>query len=185
MPIIGLGAQTLNGKKINHTWAPPATAKRPQINTGKGYPFRARSRPRPVPIIHSVIRHQYCLPQDSGSNRKILYGPNRKVPSYIQQGQQVYPDFLSLWIQQNPCRTSENNIRPGFNDYLPKKPHLMDQQMLETAPTYPGQWMSKCSQNFHEGGKLKRLVSPTPYPSQKLSITVHPNLQGAFHSRNI
>ena len=26
--------------KINHNWAPPATAKRPQINTVKGDPFR-------------------------------------------------------------------------------------------------------------------------------------------------
>ena len=28
MPIIGTGAQTLNGKTINHTWAPPATGER-------------------------------------------------------------------------------------------------------------------------------------------------------------
>ena len=87
MPIIGLGAQTLNGKKINHTWAPPATAKRPQINTGKGYPFIYRSITRPVPTIHAVRRHQSCLLQDIGSLRENVYGPNRKVPSYIKQGQ--------------------------------------------------------------------------------------------------
>ena len=38
---------------------------------------------------------------------------------------------------------------------------------------------------FHEEGKRKCLVSPAPHPSQKLSRTGHPNLQGAFHSRTI
>ena len=83
-------------KKINHTWAPSATPKRPHTNTGKGYPIRARSRTRLVTTIHEVKRHQCCLPQDSGSNRKKLYGPIRKVPSYIQQGQHVYPGRISL-----------------------------------------------------------------------------------------
>ena len=81
-------------KIINHTWAPAATSKMTQINTGKGYPIISRSITRTVPTIHSVKRHQSCLPQDSGSNRKKLHGPNRKVPSYIQQGQQVYPGRL-------------------------------------------------------------------------------------------
>ena len=70
-------------KKINHTWAPSETAKRSKINTGKGYLIRARSRTRPVPTIHSVRKQQSCLLQDSGSLSKKIYGPNRKVPSYI------------------------------------------------------------------------------------------------------
>ena len=56
-----------------------------------------------------------------------------EVPSYIQQGQQVYPCGLSLRLQHHPCRTSENNIRPGFNNSLPKTPQLTDQQRLKTA----------------------------------------------------
>ena len=36
------------------------------------------------------------LPQDSGYNRKILHGPNRKVTSYIQQGQQLYTGSIPL-----------------------------------------------------------------------------------------
>ena len=83
-------------KKINHTWAPSATSKMPQINTGKGNPIQYRSRTRPISTIHAVRRHQSCLPQESGSNSKIVHGPNRKVPSYIQQGQQLYPDSLPL-----------------------------------------------------------------------------------------
>ena len=86
-PIIGLGAQTLNKKTINHNWAPPATAKRPQINTGKFYPFRSRSITRPVLTIHAVRRRQSCILQDNGSLRYNVYGTNRKVPSYIMQGQ--------------------------------------------------------------------------------------------------
>ena len=74
-------------KKINHTWAPSSTAKMPQINTGKGYPFISRFITRLVPTIHEVRRHQSCLLQDSGSLRENLYGPNRKFPSYIKQGQ--------------------------------------------------------------------------------------------------
>ena len=81
-PIIWLGTQTFIEKTINHNWAPLATAKRPHINTGKVYPIIARSR-RPVTTIHAVRRNQSCLPQDSGSNKNNLHGPNSKVPSYI------------------------------------------------------------------------------------------------------
>ena len=45
-------------KKINHTSAPSETAKMPQINTGKGYPFRYRSRTITVSTIQAVRRHQ-------------------------------------------------------------------------------------------------------------------------------
>ena len=172
-------------KTFNHTWGPSATSKMPHINTGKGNPIRSGSRTIPIPTIHAVRRHQYCIPQDSGFNRKILHGQNRKVPSYIQKGQQIYPGCLSLLLQQHPCRTSENKIRPRFKDSLPKKSHLIDQQRLETSLTYPGQWMSQCSQKFHEGGKRKISGSPTPHQSQKLSRMGHLNLQGAFHSRTI
>ena len=82
-PIIGLGAQTLNKKKINNTWAHSATTKRLQINTLKGYPIRDRSRTRPVPTIHAVSRHQYCLLQDSGSLRKNIRTK--------QEGSQLHP----------------------------------------------------------------------------------------------
>ena len=80
-PIIGLGAQIFIEKIINYNWAPSATAKRPQINIGKGYPFRFRSRTIPVPTIQSFRRHQSCLLQYIGSNREILYRPNMKVTS--------------------------------------------------------------------------------------------------------
>ena len=74
-------------KTINHTWAPSATSKRPQINTVKGTPVRTRYRTRPISAIHAVRRHQSCLPRDIGFNREILHGPNRKVPSYIHSFQ--------------------------------------------------------------------------------------------------
>ena len=74
-------------KKINHTWAPPATAKGPQINTRKGHAFRTISITRLVPTSHAVRKHQSCLLQDSGYFRENLYRPNRKVPSHIKQGQ--------------------------------------------------------------------------------------------------
>ena len=152
-PIIWLGAQKFIEKTINHTWAPSATSKRPQINTWKVNPIIPISITIPVTTIHTVRIHQYCLPQDSGYHRKKLHVPNRKVSSYIQKWKQVYPGCLSLWIQHHPCRTSENKIMPGFNDSLPETPELIDQYRVETAPTYSGQWMSQCAQNFHEGGK--------------------------------
>ena len=170
---------------VNHTWSPSSTSKRPQINTGKGNQIRTISRTRPISTIHKVRRHQSFLPQDSGSNRKILYGPNRKVIGYIQQGKQVYTDSIPLWIQQHPCRISENKIRPGFKYSLPETPQPIDQQRVETAPTYSGKWMSKFAQKFHKGGKWDISVSPAPHPLQKLSRTGHLCLQGAFHSRNI
>ena len=184
-PIILPSAQIFIQKRINHTWASSATSKKPQINTGKGNPIISRSRTIPINTIHAVRRPHFCLPQDSGSNRKKLHGTNRKVTSYIQKGQQVYSGMLPLWLQHHPCRTSEKKTRHGFKDSLPENPQLVYQQRVETSPTYPGQWMSQCSQNFHEESKWELSVSPAPHPSQKLSRTGHLNLQGAFHSRNI
>ena len=45
------------------------------------------------------------------------------------------------------------NIRPGFKASLTETPHPIDQKRVETSPTYTGQLMSQCAQNFHEGGK--------------------------------
>ena len=131
-PIIWPGAQIFIKKTINHTWAPSATLKRPNINTGKGTPVRTRSRTIPIFPVHAVRRHQSCLHKVSGSNRKILHGPNRKVPSYIQQGQQLYTGRIPLWLQHHPCRTSENNIRHWFKYSLLENPQPIDQQRVET-----------------------------------------------------
>ena len=59
----------------------------------------------------------------------------------------------------------QKNIRPRFNNSLPKTPQLIDQRRLETSPTYSGQWMSQFSQKNHQGGKRNFSVSPAPHPS--------------------
>ena len=174
-------------KTINHTLAPSTTSKRPQINTGKGYPIRSRSRARtrPVPNTHAVRRHQSCLPQDSRYNRKFYTNQTGRLPVTSSKG--IKYILVAYHYDSNTihCRTSENKIRPGFNGSLPNTPHIIDQQRLETTPTYPVQWMSQCSQKFHEGGKRNISVSPAPHPSQKLIRTGHPNFKGAFHSWTI
>ena len=73
----------------------------------KGTPGRTRSRTRPIYPIHAFRRHQSCLPQDSGCNREKVHEPNRKVPSYIQQGQQLYTGSVPLWLQHHSCITSK------------------------------------------------------------------------------
>ena len=73
-------------KKFNHNWAPSATLKRPQINTGKGNPVRTRSRTIPIPPIHVVIRHQYCLPQDSGQTGKFYTDQTGRFPVTSSKG---------------------------------------------------------------------------------------------------
>ena len=131
-PVIWPGAQIFIQKKINYTWSSSETSKRPQINTVKGNPIIYRSRTIPIPTIHTVRRHQYFLPQDSGSNRNILHGPNRKIPSYIKQGKKVYTGSIPLWTQHHPCRTSEKNIRPWFKYILTETPQPIEQQRVET-----------------------------------------------------
>ena len=84
-----------------------------KINTVAGTPVTTGSRTRPISPIHAVRINQSCLPQDNGFNRKFLHGPNRKVPSYIQQGQQVYTGSVPLWLQHHPWRTSKT--RSGFD----------------------------------------------------------------------
>ena len=168
--------------KNNQPYLVPLTIKeRPTINIGNGTARRTRSRTRKIYPIQAVRRHQYCLPQDSGFNRKILHRPNRKVISDIHQGQQVYNGSIPLWSQNHPCKTSKNTIRTGFKDWLQETPQPIDQQRLKTWPKNPVKWMSQCAQKFHERSKWEISVSPVPHPSQKLSRTVHSDFQRSFH----
>ena len=78
------------------------------INTVKGTPGRTISITRSIYPIHAVRSHQSCLPQDSGFNRKFLHGPNRKVPSYIHQGNKYIPvayHYDSNTIHAEPLKT--------------------------------------------------------------------------------
>ena len=117
-------------KKINHTWA------RTTINTEKINLIITRSRTwtRTIPIssIHAVRRNQSYIHQDSGFDRENLNGLNRKVPSYIQQGQQVYTGSIPLWLQHYSCRTFKHTKMTWFEYRVPKTPHTIDQQRFET-----------------------------------------------------
>ena len=110
-PNIELGSQLPHKKTINHTWAPLATAEGRLINTRKVHAFRTRSRARPVPTIHSVRKHQYCLLQDSGSFWENVYTPNRKVTSHIKQREISISWSLTITTQTqsmlNPSRQDQ------------------------------------------------------------------------------
>ena len=107
-PIIGLGAQTLNKIIINHTWAPPVTAKRPQINTGKGKTFRAKSRTIPVPTINSVRKHQSCFFQTvdiSGEIYTDQTGSSPVTSIKIKKYILITYHYLSNKIHAEPLKT--------------------------------------------------------------------------------
>ena len=97
-PIIGPGAQTINEKTINHTWEPPATAERPQINIGKGYAFRSRSRTIQVPTIHAIRRHQSFVLQDSGSHKKFIR--TKQDGSQLHQARAISISWSPIIITQ-------------------------------------------------------------------------------------
>ena len=73
-------------RKPNHTWEPSETSKRPQINTGKGNPIISRPRTITIPTIHAVRRHQSCLPQEIGSNRKKYTDQTGRLPVTSSKG---------------------------------------------------------------------------------------------------
>ena len=98
--IIWSCAKILDWKTSNHTQASSTTSESPTIHTEKGNPIRTRTIPRTRTIsispIYKVIRHQYCLPQDSGFDRLNLHWSNRTVSNHIQQRQQIYFGGLPL-----------------------------------------------------------------------------------------
>ena len=155
-PIVWPGAKIFIQKTINHTWAPSATSKRLQINTGKRNRIRSRSRTRPIPTIYAVRRHQSFLPQDSGSNRNILHRPKRKVPSYMQQGNKYILfayHYDSNTIHAEPLKTrSALDLKTAYqklhrlltNRGLKLHLHILDNE----CPNFLQKFMREVNKNF-------------------------------------
>ena len=99
-------------KKTNYTWAPSTTYERPTINTGKGTTVRTRTRTssitRPIYPIHTVRRHKYFLPQDSGFNRKNYTDQTGRFPVTSSKGNKyilVAYHYDSNTIHAEPLKT--------------------------------------------------------------------------------
>ena len=131
-PIIWPGAQIFIQKIFNHTWAPSASSKRPQIDTGKVHPIRSRSRTRSITTIHAVRRHQSCLPQDNGPNRKIYTDQMGRFPVTYSKGNKYI--LVAYHYESDTIHAEPLKKRSGLdvNTALPKTPHPIYQQRVET-----------------------------------------------------